>query len=112
MGGGVYIVSVFNNHEMQLFYHDNISLLVRCRKQIVGKGRINILIEHSALILFYSWLFSSIPTKMSILHLLLLIHFKCILSPFLADCCSAELECSALALEEEVSSFICLCCYT
>lgn len=62
----VYIASVFNNNEMQLFYQGNISLLVRCRKQIVGKGKMNILIEHSALILFSSWLFFSVPTKMFI----------------------------------------------
>lgn len=72
---------------------------VTCKKWIVGKGKINNLIEHSALILSYSRLFFSVPTKVFNFHLLLLIHFKYILSPFLVDCCSAELELSALALE-------------
>lgn len=72
---------------------------VTCEKWIVGKGKISILIEHSALILFYSLLLSSVLTIMFDFHLLLLISFKHILSPFLVDCCSAELELSALALE-------------
>lgn len=72
---------------------------VTCKKWIVGKGKINILIEHLALILFYTWLFFFVLTKMFYFHLLLLIHFKHILSLFLVDCCSAELELSALALE-------------
>jgi len=39
VGEKVYIASVFNNNEMQLFYQGNMSLPVRCRKQIVGKDK-------------------------------------------------------------------------
>lgn len=67
MGGTcIHSISIKNN-EVQVFYQGNISLLVRCRKQIAGERKLNILIEHPALILFYSWLFFSVPTKMFIL---------------------------------------------
>lgn len=72
----------------------NISLLVMCRKHAL---RISISDEHSALILFYSWIFFFVPIKMFFLHLFLFISFEYIPSSFLSDCCLAEVELNALA---------------